>query len=59
MPSGSTNFFFDAALNLPLFKIVGEVGQVSGGTVKTYNGFSGGRADKSQAYYSLGLRFGL
>lgn len=54
-----TNAFFDAALNLPLFKIVGEVGQVSGGTVQTYNGFSGGRADKSQQYFSLGLRFGL
>jgi hypothetical protein len=54
-----TNFFFDASLNLPLFKIVGEIGQVSGGTVQTYNGFSGGRADKSLQYFSLGLRFAL
>lgn len=54
-----TNYFFDAALNLPLFKIVGEVGQVSGGTVQTYNGFSGGRADKSQQYFSAGIRIGL
>lgn len=54
-----TNYFFDAALNLPLFKIVGEVGQASGGTVQTYNGFSGGRADKSIQYYSAGLRFAL
>ncbi len=54
-----TNEFFDAALNLPLFKIVGEVGQVSGGTVNTFNSFSSGRADKSLQYFSLGLRFGL
>jgi hypothetical protein len=54
-----TNYFFDAALNLPLFKLVGEVGQVSGGTVQTYNGFQGGRADKSLQYYSVGLRLGL
>jgi hypothetical protein len=54
-----TNFFFDAALNLPLFKIVGEIGQVSGGTVNTYNSFAGGRADKSLQYFSLGLRIGL
>jgi hypothetical protein len=54
-----TNIFFDAALNLPLFKIVGEVGQVSGGTVNTFNSFSNGRADRDQQYFSLGLRFGL
>ena len=54
-----TNYFFDASLNLPLFKIVGEVGQVSGGQVKTFNSFSGGRADKDQQYFSLGIRFGL
>ena len=54
-----TNYFVDASLNLPLFKIVGEVGQVSGGTVNTFNSFSGGRADKDLQYFSLGLRFGL
>ena len=54
-----TNIFGDVSLNLPFFKIVGEVGQASGGTVNTYNGFSGGRADRSQQYFSLGLRFGL
>jgi hypothetical protein len=51
-----TNVFLDGSLNLPLFKIVAEVGQVSGGQVQTYNGFSGGRADKSQQYFSIGLR---
>lgn len=54
-----TNMFFDAALNLPLFKIVGEVGKSSGGQVLTYNGFSGGRADRDQTYYSVGIRFGF
>jgi hypothetical protein len=54
-----TNYFFDGALNLPLFKIVGEVGQVSGGTVNTFNSFAGGRADKSQQYFSAGIRIGI
>jgi hypothetical protein len=51
-----TNIFADLSLNLPLFKIVGEVGQASGGTVQTYNTFSGGAADRSQTYGSIGLR---
>lgn len=51
-----TNIFADLSFNLPLFKIVGEIGQASGGTVATYNSFSGGRADRSQVYGSLGLR---
>lgn len=50
-----TNMFADLSLNLPLFKIVAEVGQVSGGTVNTYNSFSD-RADRSQPYGSVGLR---
>jgi hypothetical protein len=52
-----TNVFADLSLNLPLLKLVGEVGQVSGGKVETYNTFSGGAADKSRVYGSLGLRF--
>lgn len=51
-----TNIFADLSFNLPLFKIVGEIGQASGGTVATYNSFSGGRADRSQVYGSIGLR---
>ena len=54
-----TNLFLDVALNLPLFKIVGEVGQVSGGQVKTFNSFSGGRSDRSMQYFSAGLRIGI
>lgn len=51
-----TNVFGDVSLNLPLFKVVGEVGQVSGGTVQTYSSFTGGDAARSQVYGSLGLR---
>ncbi|HSQ32615.1 MAG TPA: hypothetical protein VLN49_22320 [Gemmatimonadaceae bacterium] len=51
-----TNIFADLSWNLPFFKIVGEIGQASGGTVQTYNSFAGGRADRSQVYGSIGLR---
>lgn len=51
-----TNMFADLSLNLPALKIVAEVGNAMGGTVATYNSFSGGRADRSQFYGSLGLR---
>jgi hypothetical protein len=51
-----TNIFADLSLNLPIFKVVGEVGQASGGTVDTYNSFAGGSADRSQVYGSLGIR---
>jgi hypothetical protein len=54
-----TNYFLDATMNLLLAKIVGEIGQVSGGTVNTYNTFSGGRADKSRLYGSVGVRLGF
>jgi hypothetical protein len=50
------NMFADVSLNLPLFKIVGEIGQSSGGTVNTYNSFASGRADKSYQYFSAGIR---
>jgi len=54
-----TNYFLDLSLNLPIFKLIGEVGQVTGGTVETYNEFTTGRADKSHTYGSLGFRIGL
>jgi hypothetical protein len=54
-----TNYFLDASLNMLLAKIVGEIGQASGGTVSTYNSFSGGAADKSRLYGSLGVRIGF
>jgi hypothetical protein len=51
-----TNMFADFAINLPVLKIVFEVGNAMGGSVATYNSFSGGRADRSQLYGSFGLR---
>jgi hypothetical protein len=54
-----TNYFVDLSLNMPVFKLIGEVGQVTGGTVDTYNEFSTGRADKSRPYGSLGFRIGF
>lgn len=54
-----TNYFLDLSLNLPVFKLIGEVGQVTGGTVDTYNEFSTGRADKSRTYGSVGFRLGF
>ena len=56
-----TNIFADLSLNLPLFKIVGEVGNSTGssGSVVTYNTFSSGAADKSRTYGSVGIRIGI
>jgi hypothetical protein len=54
-----TNYFLDLSLNLPVFKIIGEVGQVTGGTIDTYNAFASGRADKSRTYGSVGFRIGF
>jgi hypothetical protein len=54
-----TTMFLDLSMNLPFFKIVGEIGQVSGGDVETYNQFDGSRADDSRTYGSIGLRFGF
>lgn len=56
-----TNIFADLSLNLPLFKIVGEVGNSTGssGSVVTYNTFQTGPADKSRTYGSVGIRFGI
>lgn len=54
-----TNVFADLSLNIPLFKVVGEIGQVSGGTVGTFNQFSGNAADASRVYGSVGVRLGF
>lgn len=54
-----TNYFLDANINLFLAKLTAEIGQVSGGTVNTYNTFQSGRADKAQTYGSVGFRLGL
>ena len=54
-----TNIFADVSVNLLLFKITGEIGQVSGGTINTYNTFSGKQAADSRLYGSIGGRFGF
>jgi hypothetical protein len=54
-----TNYFFDASMNLLLLKLTAEVGQVSGGTVDTYNAFQAGRADAARTYFSVGARLGI
>lgn len=51
-----TNYFVDLSLNLPAFKLVGEIGQATGGVVDTFNDFETGRADKSRTYGSAGFR---
>ena len=54
-----TNYFGSVSLNLLMLKVVGEVGQVSGGEVNTYNTFDGNRADDSLLYGSVAFRFGF
>jgi hypothetical protein len=54
-----TNVFADVTLNLLLLKLTGEIGQVSGGTINTYNTFSGKQAADSRIYGSVGARFGF
>jgi hypothetical protein len=55
-----TNYFVDLSLNLLVLKLVGEVGQVSGGTLSPtpFNTFSTGAANDSRTYASVGARFG-
>lgn len=54
-----TNYFADVSMNLLLIKLVGEVGQVRGGTLSPapFNTFSSTAADVSRTYGSVGLRF--
>ena len=54
-----TNVFADLTLNLLIFKITGEIGQVSGGDISTFNTFSGKQASDSRVYGSIGARFGF
>ena len=54
-----TNVFADLSMNLLILKLTGEIGQVSGGTINTYNTFSGKQAADSRVYGSVGARFGF
>jgi hypothetical protein len=53
-----TSYFADLSINMPFFRLVGEIGQVSGGEIPTFNTFSGRPADKSRVYGSIGGRIG-
>jgi hypothetical protein len=54
-----TTYFGDLSLNVMLAKFVLEVGSTSGGSVPTYNTFSGTAADASRLFGSVGLRIGF
>ena len=54
-----TNIFGDLSMNLLLFRLNAEIGQVSGGTINTYNTFSGKQPADSRIYGSVGVRFGF
>jgi hypothetical protein len=53
-----SNMFVDATLNLFILKIVAEAGQVSGGSVNTFNTFDPA-ADAARKYLAAGIRFGF
>jgi hypothetical protein len=53
-----TNMFVGAYMNLFIFKLEGEFGQVSGGSLPAaFNSFGADPA-KTRSYFTLGLRFG-
>lgn len=54
-----TTYFLDATLNLPIIKIVGEIGRTNSVGVPTYNSFAGAAAGAALTYGALGVRFGL
>ncbi|HUQ47707.1 MAG TPA: hypothetical protein VM053_05605 [Gemmatimonadaceae bacterium] len=53
-----TNFFGTAWLNARVFRLVGEIGRVSGGTIVTYNQFDGPPPADARTYASVGFSFG-
>ena len=59
-----SNMFANLSINLVILKLSGEIGQVSGGTIDTFNKFADEdgeeiRADKSRTYASVGFRVGF
>lgn len=54
-----TNYFADLSVHLPLVTLVGEVGQVRGGSVpQSFNAFDGSytRAEENVTYFAAGAR---
>ncbi len=54
-----TNVFADLTVNLLILKLTGEIGQVSGGQISTFNTFEGKQPADSRVYGSIGARFGF
>ncbi len=54
-----TNLFGSLWINTPIFRIVGELGRVSGGEIPTYNQFSGTQAADARTYGSVGINLGF
>ena len=54
-----TNYFASLWINMPVLKIVGEIGRVSGGEIPTYNQFSGPQAADARTYGSVGIALGF
>lgn len=54
-----TNYFVNASFSLLVAKLTAEIGQSTGGTVTTYNTFTGAQPAGARTYGSLGVRFGL
>ena len=53
-----SNLFANLGLNLGPLKLVGEVGQVSGGEIKTFNTYKD-KPDMTRQYASVGFRLGF
>jgi len=54
-----TTYFVDASVNLPIIKLIGEIGRTNSVSVPTYNSFAGAAPGSAQTYGALGVRFGL
>jgi hypothetical protein len=52
------NFFGSFWIRSQVMRLVGEVGRVSGGTIETYNTFTGVQPADARTYFSLGISFG-
>lgn len=54
-----TNAFGSVWINAQIFRVVGEIGRVSGGQIPTYNQFNGPQAADARTYGSVGINFGF
>lgn len=53
-----TNYFVSLWINAQVLRIVGELGQASGGEILTYNQFTGPQPDEARIYFSVGVSLG-